>query len=157
VFDHPEIFVCGLNGEQAVHVLNAAGEAVRKGERFSEGAVSDNVLAGGFKVAFAHLPLDKVGDDAGECLRRYGDDGFEAVQMFWPDGKGPFPWDEGCDPRYALLQQRPFDTGRDPQMPETFRAWARPTRHPWKEQPAARDVSRQPLANAYSGVAAALS
>ena len=111
LFGHPEVFVCGLNGSTAHALLNNVGIAITKGARLLDGRESFEVISGTSPVKFLDLPLEAVGEDGGACNARYGDT-YDAVQMFWPDPNGLFPWDPGCDSDMSERQCGKFGVGR---------------------------------------------
>lgn len=111
LFGHPEVFVCGLNGSTAHALLNNVGDAIAKGARLLDGSESFNVISGPSPVKFLDLPLEAVGVDGGMCNVRYGED-YDAVQMFWPDPHGLFPWEPGCDTAMSNGQCDKFGIGR---------------------------------------------
>tara|TARA_R110002072_G_scaffold93269_3_gene206844 strand:- start:93 stop:434 length:342 start_codon:yes stop_codon:yes gene_type:complete len=54
---HPELLLSGMERELGGSVLNSAGAAIREGERFRAGDLSEAVLEG-YPVAFALVPID---------------------------------------------------------------------------------------------------
>jgi uncharacterized protein DUF4262 len=98
-FQHPELLLSGMKRELGGSVLNSAGAAIREGERFRAGDLSEAVLEG-YPVAFALVPIDFYYEEFG-ALKTWRD-GFEftVLQCVWPDREGRFPWSGGStDPQ----------------------------------------------------------
>jgi Domain of unknown function (DUF4262) len=93
-FNHPEIIVFGLDTDTMHRMINNAGEEVRSGQRFFPGDRSSEVLDG-CDVAFRAVDHCHFDEYFGHAQRVHGKDDFEAIQMFWPDAEGRFPWDAG--------------------------------------------------------------
>jgi len=99
---HPEVYMVGINPETCQSILNGVGRHVRDGLRFDAPGYSD-VIVDGYLAAFRPVSKKSVlkYSNAGRAMLNAS---FEAMQLFLPDVEGRFPWDEGCDPRYASIQ-----------------------------------------------------
>ena len=93
-FQHPELLLSGMERELSGSVLNSAGAAIREGERFRSGDLSEAVLEG-YSVALTLVPLDFYYEEFG-TLKTWRE-GFEftVLQCVWPDREGRFPWSGG--------------------------------------------------------------
>ncbi len=93
-FDHPEVAVLGLPSPKAHMLLNEVGAAVRGGSKFGpDDRVTDLIV--GLEVAFRPFPKEQYFQYLGLARKFYRDDGFDAIQLVWPDAQGRFPWDSG--------------------------------------------------------------
>jgi len=103
----PELAIVGLDPETARHILNRAGDLMRKNGAFRDGQAAHDVLGGSTKVVFAELKNGSLM----HATARYGADGYKALQIFWPDRAGLMPWEPGVDPAFAKPQQQGFEAG----------------------------------------------
>lgn len=101
-FGHPEVFLVGFAPDLSQQLLNIVGNHVRDGLRFAEPVFSDVVIQS-FPVAFRPATTASAFEHS-NAGRYYLGHSFEAVQLFLPDPSGLFPWDEGCSPQYARMQ-----------------------------------------------------
>lgn len=79
---------------------------IREGERYDHPRYAGQIIRD-FDVAFRPLNSDTVHSNTGFGQAVIGS-AFEAVQLFLPDVEGRFPWDEGCNAKYARMQTRIF-------------------------------------------------
>lgn len=100
---HPEIVVFGREIEILHPLLNRAGEAVRRGWKFEEGR-SYAGLVESYGCAFRKVDPRWYGAFLGNAQWHYRGDGFPALQLFWPDAEGRFPWQEGFAPAWRADQ-----------------------------------------------------
>lgn len=123
---HPEFIVFGLDADNAHTLISALVRDIRTGRSFVEPAVQTINIGGddhrvGFRrvhptqhelyLGFAMGFLTNIG--------RLGE--LEAVQVFWPDTGGKFPFEVGCDLGVYELQPR-LDIGLSPRE---VRRWRR--------------------------------
>jgi hypothetical protein len=101
-FAHPELVVFGSEPRRLGALVNALGERVRSGLRFEPGE-TDRVLAG---LPFAFRPVAPRWTSVflGNAAWHYRSERFSALQGFWPDRGGRFPWDADCTPEVAAEQ-----------------------------------------------------
>src|SRR4030095_7439770 len=99
-FEHPELLVFGSEPRQLGALVNALGERVRGGRRLAPDAGEAGVLQG---LALALRAGAESGTTVflGNAAWHYRSEGFPALQGFWPDRNGRFPWDAGCTPEVA--------------------------------------------------------
>ena len=71
-------------------MINTVGDEVRRGIRFGDGSVSDQVLEG-YPVRFRSVRPVHFDEFLGQAVEYYGPDGFAVLQCYWPDPSGCFP------------------------------------------------------------------
>ena len=109
---HPEIFVVNFGRDLAEAMIRGAADLIRdEGVDFSEPCLADRI-ARGYKVAFRPISDDQLAGRFTVARLILGTD-FKAVQMFIPDVRGLFPWQEKVDAGYAKLQSAMFTFGDD--------------------------------------------
>ena len=102
-YEHPELLVFGSEPRQLGALVNALGERVRGGRRFAEGAEEAGVLQG-LPFAFRAVAKRWTNVFLGNAAWHYQSERFPALQGFWPDRNGRFPWDADCTPEVAAEQ-----------------------------------------------------
>jgi hypothetical protein len=100
---HPEILIVGLPLDTAQQLINDVGAAVRRGERFVAGGVSDAFLEA-YAVTFRRVPDYQYGAYLGWGRRFYRDEPFPVLQLIYPDREGRWPWQEGVSAQFRALQ-----------------------------------------------------
>lgn len=121
---HPELIIFGLDAENAYALFSGLVNNVRNGASYSKNGVrtielgGDNHNVGFRRVHPTQHPL-YLGSGMGFMtnIGRIGE--LEAVQTFWPDASGKFPFDVGCDPGVFNLQPR-LDIGLSPHEVRKF-------------------------------------
>lgn len=109
---HPEVYMVGFPFELTTSLINVVGNSIKEGMRFDKACYSD-VIVEGYPVAF--MPLDRRSVIRHSAIgRNMLNQMFDEVQMFLPDTAGLFPWDNGCDRRYAEIQRNLLLTIGDP-------------------------------------------
>jgi hypothetical protein len=107
--DHPELIVFGWESKTAHALCSAIIRDIRGGKSFAARgvfavAVGDSELRIGIRrVHPTQHPL-YLGFAMGFCRRVRKS--LEAVQVFWPDEKGLFPFDVGCNAEVFDIQPR---------------------------------------------------
>jgi hypothetical protein len=105
--DHPEVIMFGLDINLMGSIINGIGEWIRGGRRFEEPGLYDGLLEG-FACKFVPVAEERQPEYFGYAMwhRRYlGKIGsLRAVQCIWPDMRGLFPDEAGCDPKAIALQ-----------------------------------------------------
>jgi hypothetical protein len=125
-FEHPEFILYGLDSENAYALLSGLVGEIRNGRSFGEPGVQTVVLDNtehrvGFRRVHNSRHPQYLGGAMGYC-RYIGKIGMlEAMQVFWPDQAGRFPFDAGFDSRLSDLQPR-IDIGPTEQE---LRRWER--------------------------------
>jgi hypothetical protein len=108
-FHHPEAIILGLSPRDAYSVLETLVEDIRGGRSFATPGVYDGVLA---ELSIAIRAVDPsqhelyLGYAMGHCRYSGNAGGLVAVQVFWPDKQGRFPFETGCDPEISAFQPR---------------------------------------------------
>ncbi|MEW6493544.1 MAG: DUF4262 domain-containing protein [Cyanobacteriota bacterium] len=103
-FQHPEIILFGLPYEVMGRIINIIGDQVKAGTRFEAGKPYYEILEN-YPCVFETVASAQIGNFL--CWARwfYGyQDQFPALQGFWPDKAGKFPWDEGFDSKFLPYQ-----------------------------------------------------
>lgn len=101
----PELIVFGLPPKSGHGVL---ANAVRRLDDIRDGAVLDGI-ASGFPMAFRGIPAAKANERFLVQAGHYYGRAVPVIQVVWPDHKGLFPWQHGCDPRMAATQSQVTD------------------------------------------------
>jgi hypothetical protein len=108
-FAHPELLVFGNDLSVLAPLLNALGERVRAGLKLAAGTRLDGVLEG-LPLAFREIAGKWIEPFLGNAAWHYRRERIPALQCFWPDPGGRFPWEAECDPTWRedqpLLYQR---------------------------------------------------
>jgi hypothetical protein len=125
---HPEFIMFGLDAANAHALFSQLVRNIQAGQSYAEPGVYTVELGGGeHRVGFRRVhptqhPL-YLGFAMGFMtnIGRFGE--LEAVQAFWPDSAGKFPFDVGCDLAVYELQPR-LDIGLSPREVRRFqRQW----------------------------------
>lgn len=98
-FGHPELVVFGSDPQVLGPLLNALGARVREGARLEPETEVEGVVRGLALAVRAVAPRwvqPFLGNAAWHCRRPE----LPALQVFWPDARGRFPWEPGCDPAW---------------------------------------------------------
>jgi hypothetical protein len=110
-YDHPEFIIVGLEGRIAHALLAGIIREIREGQRFAEPGVSkiktgEDELRIGFRSVHLTQHPRYLGFAMG-YLRHVGHPkDLHAMQAFWPDRAGTFPFEAGCDFRVYASQPR---------------------------------------------------
>ncbi len=105
---HPELIVFGL-GDEGYSVLRVMVEELRGGRSFAAQGAFQGVLEHG---SIATRPVHQsqhetyLGSAMGYCRERGRMAELEAVQVFWPDSSGRFPFERECDEAVWAAQPR---------------------------------------------------
>jgi len=118
---HPELIVFGL-GDEGYNILRAMVEDIRGGRSFATPGAYDRVLSRG-KIATKSVHPSQheryLGYAMGYCRERGQIGELQAIQVFWPDRAGKFPFEHGCDEPVWAAQPR-LD---HPVWPDELREW----------------------------------
>ena len=104
-YRHPELLVFGSEPRQLAALLNALGERVRGGRRFAAGETEASLLQD-LPFALRAVASRWTHVFLGNAAWHYQGEPFEALQGFWPDRSGRFPWDASCASAVADEQPR---------------------------------------------------
>lgn len=114
-YGHPEIFVVGLDADDAVNLLLLAIDKVADGETFATPTFFEDEDGDVFPLRPLH---EKDVDENSGLGQRVLGHGFAAVQLYYPDENGLFPWEVGCDPEYAAQADMLRTVGDPPNLPD---------------------------------------
>ena len=127
-FCHPEFIMFGLDAGNAHALYTQLVRDIRGGGSFAEPEVYTVNLGGEeHRVGFRRVHPTQHPLYLGFAMGFMTDIGrlgeLEAVQAFWPDSSGKFPFEVGCDLAVYNLQPR-LDTGLTPREVRRFqRQW----------------------------------
>jgi len=99
-FNHPEAIIFGLEPDAGHSILSVLVSNLRDGSRYETAGKYDDVLDGfpvGVRPVHESHHETYLGYAMGFCheIGRIGE--LQAVQLFWPDRKGRFPFEPNCD------------------------------------------------------------
>ena len=109
--DHPEFIMFGLDVADAHALFSELVREIHRGRRFDVPGVQTTVIRSvehrvGFRrVHPSQHPL-YLGFAMGYCRHIGRAGGLEAMQSFWPDATGRFPFEASCDLEVHRLQPR---------------------------------------------------
>jgi hypothetical protein len=106
-YQHPEAIVFGLDPSTASRLLTDFVDGLRAGSRYDRpGVYTDEIFASpiGIRVVDESQHELYLGYAMGFCRRNRID--LKAVQVFWHDEAGRFPFDAGCSESTFVLQPR---------------------------------------------------
>ena len=98
-FDHPELLAFAPDPEFLGRLVATLARRVGRGDRFEAGRSYAEVLADR-EVAMRAVERTWYAPFLGNVAWHYGSEDFDALQCYWPDGAGLFPWDEDFDPKW---------------------------------------------------------
>jgi hypothetical protein len=105
---HPELIIFGL-GDAGYDILSAMVEDIRAGRSFASAGKYNGVLASGEVATRPVHPSHHetyLGYAMGYCRERGRIGELQAVQVFWPDRAGRFPFERGCEESVWNAQPR---------------------------------------------------
>jgi len=102
-YQHPEIVIFGLELDNMQKIVNTIGSAIRDGAKFESGNEYQDIFAR-CGCQFRTVDASRYQNYLGWAIWFYNGDPFPALQCFWPDREGHYPWDPACSPGVASLQ-----------------------------------------------------
>lgn len=102
-YQQPEILLAGLGYDTTVILINSVGDEVKAGLRIEPDRPYNQFLRG-YDVIFKPVHPSHMGDYVGFAIWFYERAPFPVLQMFFPDKKGKFPWEKGCQPEVKKRQ-----------------------------------------------------
>ncbi len=124
--NHPEFIMFGLEADNMHALFSQLVRDIRAGRSYAEpGVYTVNLGGDEHRVGFRRVDPTQhelyLGFAMGYCrhIGRLGE--LEAMQVFWPDAAGKFPFEVGCDLEVYQLQPR-LDIGL---TPRELRKWRR--------------------------------
>ena len=100
---HPEIFIAGLPSRVADPLIHSVGEEIRAGRSFEAGEVNSDLLRG-HDCAFRPVPRHAYQEYFGRAIDFYDGENFPVLQLVYPDQEGRWPWDDGAEEGFRLMQ-----------------------------------------------------
>jgi hypothetical protein len=126
--NHPEIVVFGLDPDDAYAMISDLFRRIGAGRSFASPGVHALTIGGidrriGIRTVHPTQHPLYLGFAMGYCrhIGRWGE--LEAVQAFWPDRAGRFPFEIGCDPEVFRLQPRLDIALTPPEVRRFERLW----------------------------------
>jgi hypothetical protein len=111
-YQHPELILLGLQPETIHEIFKTVVEHVKAGRSFVEPVRYEDVIVGYACATRPVHPSQQPGFFGYGLWYRHhvGRTGsLEAIQVFWPDRNGCFPWEDGCDEVAVHLQPLLFE------------------------------------------------
>ncbi len=109
-FNHPELLLSGIPARTAMGILSPVVDRIKAGESFSHGQMDSRVLDG-YPICFAEIGQKEAATTLLKT-KLFSDRLPPALQVFWPDQKGNFPWAPG----YALNDSHQQRLGIEPKL-----------------------------------------
>jgi hypothetical protein len=102
-FNHPEIILFGLPPETMHQLINDIGKQLQNGIRYADGDQTHDLLEG-YVCQFGLVDRHWYKTTLTWAGWFYKSVDFPALQLFWPDKAGLFPWNPGCNERVQTAQ-----------------------------------------------------
>ena len=102
-YGHPEIICFGLPTSTMHELLNDAGEVIKKGDSIVLD-VDDFHYLDNYPVMFKTVEAENIRDYLGYARWYYDYKDFPAIQLFWPDKEGIYPWQDGYSKVFEFNQ-----------------------------------------------------
>jgi len=102
-YGHPEIISFGLSVQTMGKILNLVGEKVKSGRPLLKNSNDFDILEKS-PVRFMEVHPGNIPDWFGYCQWFNDYKEFPALQLFWPDKSGEFPWEHAYDQNLAFSQ-----------------------------------------------------
>lgn len=99
----PELIIFGLPQEVAMNVLNALARKLVSRESVLVGTPINEVFEG---CACMLIEADRENTDEYMYQAKYRYPDYQALQVFWPDDKHHWPWEEAYNKAYPQPQLR---------------------------------------------------
>lgn len=92
-FNHPEVLISGVDFKNGTNIINHIGAFVRDGMRFGAEQEASEILVEA-NCYFKRIVSQHYSDYLGTAVRFYGHAEFPALQCYWPDREGLYPFEE---------------------------------------------------------------
>ncbi len=102
-FKKPEIIVFGIPTKVGHTLITTAADRFKEGGTLPLGVPVDEFLTG-YPVVFKEVHSSQYREYFGYGLWYYDGPKFPALQLFWPDKEGKFPWDAGFAQKFRTMQ-----------------------------------------------------
>ena len=102
-YNHPEIIAFGLPVDLLYTILNDTANLIKEGKQLSLG-VDNNEILTNLPVQFRQVDASNIPDYFGFAQWFNDYESFPAIQLFWPDKAGKFPWEPTYDEKYRFDQ-----------------------------------------------------
>lgn len=102
-FNHPEVIAFGLPINLLHTILNDVGELVKEGKKLSLNIDNNDILIN-LPIQLRQVDASNISDYFGFAQWFNDYETFPALQLFWPDKAGKFPWESAYDEKYRFDQ-----------------------------------------------------
>jgi Domain of unknown function (DUF4262) len=103
-YKHPEILIFGLSHDAMGGILHGIVDEIKEGKKFVPNQLYDDLI-NNYPVQFLEVKEAHYRDYLGFGGGFYNNSwDFPALQMVWTDKKSKFPWEEGFNEDWALIQ-----------------------------------------------------
>jgi hypothetical protein len=102
-YQQPEIIMFGLDLDDLHTIINDIVGAMKSGKPIITNNPYEEFLDG-YACIFRPVIHKHYDGHFGYALWCYKDSDFPALQCFWPDRNGLYPWEPNCNPAVAQLQ-----------------------------------------------------
>jgi hypothetical protein len=102
-YRHPEIIIFGLPLDTMHRLINDIGKQVSGGKQYGDGDQSRDLLED-YTCVFRRVNPLRYRSTLTWTVWYYQSASFPALQLFWPDKAGRFPWDQGCSESFRAMQ-----------------------------------------------------
>jgi hypothetical protein len=91
-YEHPEMFVFAFGSDNAKNISQSCGSYVKEGNVIYPNEINNDLA----NLASYARPIhpSNFEEFLGIGMEYYGHKNFPALQLFWPNKDGLFPWDE---------------------------------------------------------------
>jgi Domain of unknown function (DUF4262) len=108
--NHPELIILGQDSDRTHPLISGIIQYIRAGQSFANPGVCSLHLNGEHRLGFRRVHPTQHPRYLGFAMGYYRHIGrfgeLQAIQVFWPDGRGKFPFEVGCDLAAHELQPR---------------------------------------------------
>lgn len=102
-YQQPEVIMFGLDLDDLHAIINDIVGAMKSGKTITTNKPYEEFLDG-YACTFRPVINKHYDEHFGYALWYYKNSDFPALQCFWPDRNGLYPWDRNCNPAVTQLQ-----------------------------------------------------
>jgi hypothetical protein len=107
-FNQPEIILCGLELDDMHKIINEVVEAMKAGKQILADTPYPDFLDG-YDCVFRPVKKSHYEEYLGYANWFYKGEDFPALQCFWPDRNGHYPWEENFAQGLIDFQPRLYE------------------------------------------------
>jgi hypothetical protein len=101
-YNHPELLVSGMDIRTSAYVLNVFSDKISKGLVIEDGLIDEDSTGG--KFYFSNIAWRELPSYFGTAIWFYGNAKFKAIQCYWADKAGHFPFEPKCRSTVKKMQ-----------------------------------------------------